>query len=417
MIAEPNQQDVLSYLEGHRRKLIDFTCALVATPSMNPPGDERAIAEVIRRELHALGLEDIEIVAREPERQNVLCRIRGREGSPVLLFNGHVDTKPVGDSARGQWKTDPLTPTLVDGRMYGLGTTDMKSGVAAMIYAAGALKAIGAPLSGDLLCAFTADEEAGSEYGATYLVKEYGLTADVGLISEPCGITEDFEQLCIASRGSLCFRTRVRGTQMHSSISDLVPSVNASVKLAGVLCRMNDEMKIRHVPHPLYPTGPTKNIGVTVEGGVYYGVCPGYAEFRSDIRLLPGMTPAGVARDVREFLDLMRAEDSELQVDIIEELTAPESWERPHPEVAADEPFVRMLLKAGERVLDRTLPLGGFPGGTDAYSLHGLGGIPTIPAAGPGLLPLAHGPNEYVTVERVVQASKMYALAALDYLC
>ena len=86
------------------------------------------------------------------------------------------------------------------------------------------------------------------------------------------------------------------------------------------------------------------------------------------------------------------------------------------PEVTADEPFVEMLLDASESVTGRRLAPAGVVGGTDANYFHGYGGIPTVPAFGPGLLPLAHGPNEYVGGESIVQASKIHALAALDYL-
>lgn len=416
MDAEAQVGQVLSFLDARREELINFACELVATPSMNPPGDERAVAAVLTERLRVLGLDDARLVAKREERPNVLCRLKGATGSPVLLFNGHIDTKPVGEEARAAWETDPLEPTIIDGKLYGLGSTDMKGGVAAMVYAAGALRAVGVPLRGDLLLALSADEEAGSEYGAAHLVREAGLQANIALISEPCGLQEDWEHLCIASRGSLCFRTCVHGTQMHSSISDVVPSVNASAKMAYVLWRMAHDMPIQQEPHPYYPHGVTKNIGVTVEGGVFYGVLPGYAEFCSDIRILPGMTPAQVARDVRSFVDQLCAEDPELRIEIVEELTLPESRETKHPEVAADEPFVEMLLTASERILGRRPPLGGIAGGTDAYYLHGQGGIPTVPAFGPGLLPLAHGPNEYVDVESVVQASKIYAMAALDYL-
>jgi acetylornithine deacetylase/succinyl-diaminopimelate desuccinylase-like protein len=103
-------------------------------------------------------------------------------------------------------------------------------------------------------------------------------------------------------------------------------------------------------------------------------------------------------------------------VEVVEELTPPETWETKHPEVRPDEPFVELLLTASERVLGKRPPLGGLEGGTDAYYLQGQGGIPTVPAFGPGLLPLAHAPNEYVEIESVVQASKIYALAAVDYL-
>jgi acetylornithine deacetylase len=81
-----------------------------------------------------------------------------------------------------------------------------------------------------------------------------------------------------------------------------------------------------------------------------------------------------------------------------------------------DEPFVGILQAAAERVLGRRPPLGGFPATTDAFWFHRYAGIPSLPAFGPGLLSLAHGPNEYVTTDGILQASQIYALAALSYL-
>jgi acetylornithine deacetylase len=203
---------------------------------------------------------------------------------------------------------------------------------------------------------------------------------------------------------------------MHSSICDVVPSVNASAKMAHVLTRMERDLRIRHEPHPYYPQGVTRNIGAAVRGGVYYGVRSGYAEFCSDIRILPGMTAAQVGADVERFVDELRRDDPELRVEIVPELNRPELWEMKQPQVDANEPLVEMLLRAAERVLGGRTPLGGIEGGTDAIYFHGQGGIPTIPAFGPGLLPLAHGPNEYVGIESIVQAAKIYALSAIDYL-
>ncbi len=410
------RRQIVEYLDTRRGEIIDFACQLVATPSANPPGDERAIANAMLDKMSHLGLRDTEIVASLPGRPNIVCRIPGSGTDATLLLNGHMDTKPVGREARELWKTDPLRPVLSDGKLYGLGATDMKGGVAALVFAASALREVCPDRRGDLLLVFSADEEAGSTYGARYLVEQRLVHADAALIAEPCGLRRDFDKLCIASRGTLCFRVRVSGTQMHSSTSDEFPSTNASVKMAEVLSRMHHDMIIPHAPHKLFPRGVTRNIGVRVEGGVFYGVLPGQAEFCSDIRILPGMTPRQTSRAVREFLAKLAAEDPELRLEVTEELSCSALADVAHPEVDAGEPLVGMLQTAAQQVLGSPVSVGGFVGGTDALYFHGLGGIPTIPAFGPGLLPLAHGPNEWVAVEAVVQASKIYALAAWEYL-
>lgn len=134
-----------------------------------------------------------------------------------------------------------------------------------------------------------ADEDRNMK-GSEFLVTEYGLKADVALLGEPSGIAgAEFDFLHLLSRGISCFKIRVRGTQMHSSLFDRLPSVNASLMLARVLARMQDELCLTFHAHPLCPA-PTVNLGVKLKGGVSYGVFPGMAEFQSDVRTLPGMT-------------------------------------------------------------------------------------------------------------------------------
>jgi acetylornithine deacetylase len=410
----PDTSDrVLNWLEERRQDILDFTCLLVSTPSINPPGNEEAVAAVIQDRLEELGLGRAEVEAKEKHRPNLICRLEGRGGGRTLLYNAHMDTKPVGEAA-AQWETDPLTPTFREGRLYGLGTADMKGALSGMIYAAAALQELCPDRRGDLLLVFAADEEAGSGLGARYLVERGLVQADLAFIGEPQGITREFEFLPLISRGSMLFKIRVYGTQMHSSLSNALPSVNASAKMARVLWRMHNELRdrIRFTPHPLAPLGITLNVGVVVKGGVFYGVYPGYAEFGCDVRVLPGMTFRDLTADIEAFLDDLRAEDPDLRV----ELEMAHAPFREASEVSPDEPFVGMMLSACQRVLGRRPPLGTFAGATDAYAFQVMGGIPTIPGFGPGLLPNCHGPNEWAGVESIIQASKVYALAAMEYL-
>jgi acetylornithine deacetylase len=360
-----------------------------------------------------LGLKGTHVLGGAPDRPNLIHRHPGTAGYPRLILNGHMDTKPVGREDRKLWKTDPLQPTIKGGKLYGLGAADMKGAVAAIVYAAAALYALETPLCGDLLLVFTADEEAGAAFGAHWLADNHRLEADFCLVAEPCGLTEDFESITVAGRNIAKFRIKIQGTQMHSSISDIIPSINASEKMAWVLRRMATDLALTYEPHPFYPQGPTVNIGTFVNGGVYYGVYPGHAEFGCDIRLLPGMTVESVQNDVELLLTRLRQEDAELQVELeMEDAAELRSWRG----LRGDESFLEILQNASRRILGRRLPLRGFPAFTDAYWFETHMGIPSIPAFGPGLLPLAHGPNEYVSTEAILQASKMYALAALAYL-
>jgi acetylornithine deacetylase/succinyl-diaminopimelate desuccinylase-like protein len=231
------------WLDTRRDGLLRFTQRMIATPSPNPPGDERAMVQVIQDEMASLGLIGAEIAAKAPHRPNLLFRLAGSAPGPTLMLCGHSDTKPVGD--RSKWDSDPFDPVVRESKLYGLGSTDMKGAVAAMIYATAAIRNSGAVLAGDLLLVVNADEELSMRFGSEYLSVEYGLRADIALLGEPSGIAgPELEYLHLLSRGVSCCKVRVRGTQMHSSLSDRLPSLNASVKLAQVLQYMNENLEL-----------------------------------------------------------------------------------------------------------------------------------------------------------------------------
>ena len=177
---------------------VKLTGELVAAASPNPPGDERAVADVLVRALRELGIDDIEVVGPSPLRRNVIARVPGRGGGRSLILNGHIDTKPPGDLE--EWIIPPYEPAVRDGRLYGLGTADMKGAVASMAHAA--VEVAEAEVAGDLILMFTADEEEGSAHGARWLA-EQGLIppADAAIIGEPSGLVRDWEAIRLVSRG------------------------------------------------------------------------------------------------------------------------------------------------------------------------------------------------------------------------
>lgn len=398
-----------TFLDRREEELLEFARTLIATPSVNPPGDERAVATVVRDRLDLLGIDEIEEHAVEESRPNLIARLHGAVAGPTLMLNGHLDTKPAGDL--DAWETDPWDPVVRNGELIGLGSGDMKAAVAAMVYAAGALKDAGL-VSGTLMLVLVADEEAGSVNGARWLAESGLLEADAALIGEPCGISREFETIDLVSRGAILFKVTVRGTQMHSSLSDRLPSVNATVMAGRLMDRMHRELKesLTVPEHPLAHSGPTVNIGVTATAGVYYGVYPGEAEFGCDIRVLPGMSEEQVVADIQAFLNRAAAEEPDLDV----ELTV-DGW-FPATEISPEEPVVQSVRSAAETVLGDAPAFGAFPGATDASHLQGTAGIPTVPAFGPGYLPRAHCPNESLAAESVLTAAKIYALAGWRYL-
>jgi acetylornithine deacetylase len=199
---------------------------------------------------------------------------------------------------------------------------------------------------------------------------------------------------------------------MHSSISDRLPAVNATVAMARLVDRMHRELKsaLTYDGHPLGGLGPTVNIGVMASAGVYYGVYPGEAEFACDIRTLPGMTEQQLRADLEAFLARAKDDDPELDATLVFE-----GFYEP-TEITPDEPIVAALAEAAELVLGRRPEPAAFPGASDASYLQGVAGIPTVAAFGPGFLPRAHSPNESLPARAVGEAARMYALATTRYL-
>jgi acetylornithine deacetylase/succinyl-diaminopimelate desuccinylase-like protein len=177
---------------------------------------------------------------------------------------------------------------------------------------------------------------------------------------------------------------------------------------------MHRELKLNFKPHPLCPQGASINLGVVVKAGVGFGVNPGYAEFSTDIRTVPGMKKEDLVRDLEAFLDLCRKDDPSLDVKL-EFAPPPLDWIAP-TEVDDTLPIAEALAQASERVLGFQPPFGIYPAGTDSPHFQLAAGIPTVPAYGAGLISVCHGANEWVGVESIVQACKIYALAAYEVL-
>lgn len=397
------------FLAPRHQEILEFARSLIATRSPNPPGDERAVADLVVERLGRLGITDVERYGAKPERPNLVVRVRGTGPGQTLMLSGHLDTKPPGDL--DAWQTDPWDPVVRGGELVGLGSGDMKAALAGMVYAAGALAAAGR-FAGELTLALTADEEAGSVLGSKWLAANGKLSADVCVIGEPSGITEEWEAVHLVSRGAALFKVNVLGTQMHSSISDRLPGINATVQMARLIDRMDRELGdyLTFEPHPLSPLGPTINVGVMAEAGVFYGVYPGHAQFACDVRTLPGMEEAQVRADIQRFLDDAMADEPDLRAELVWELMVPAT------EIGPDQPIVEVLRETARDVLGRTPALDAFPGATDAAHIQTGAGIPCVAAFGPGLLPRAHSPNEYLAVEGPVQAAEIYARAAARYL-
>jgi acetylornithine deacetylase/succinyl-diaminopimelate desuccinylase-like protein len=365
---------------------LDLLAALVAARSPNPPGDERAVAGVVRDAARALGLPPPREYRRSAERPNLLIRIG--DGTPRLMLAGHLDTMPPGNLA--SWQTDPYELTGVDGGLAGLGVADMKSGVAAALLAAGRLAADPGWAGGlDLL--FVADEENCSDYGMKWLAGQDVLRADAAVILEPAGGTpaQSWARLFVAQRGSCVMRLTARGIPGHSA--ELLPAgERAGVILARAMAALADAELFAGAAHPIDGTRPTVNIGTMVSGGITPFMHPETMTATVEVRVIEGMTKAEVPNELRSALAKAGLADR-VEIALAD---PPHDWVPPSSAAGATR-LIGAAATAMRSVLGAEPPRGVLLGVTDSCWLTEAG-IPTLPAFGCGSLAVAHRPNEWI---------------------
>jgi len=356
---------------------------LVAIDSVNPslvPGaaGEGAIAQAIAGHLRALGL-DVEVHDAAPGRPNVVGVLEGRRRGRSIMFCGHVDTVGV------EGMTAPFDPVERDGRLYGRGAQDMKSGIAAMIDAARLLTQP-ALEAGRVIVAAVVDEEYAS-VGADALVTRW--RADAGVVTEPTDL-----QIGIAHKGFAWFEVKTKGRAAHGSRPR--EGRDAILRMGRVLHALESlDRTIQARPaHPLLGTASLH--ASLIEGGRELSSYPDSCTLKLERRTLPDESDAVVNRELASLLDELRRRDPEF-----ESSTTP-LFSRPAYEVASEHELPRLLA----RVHDTKCV--GMSFWTDAAVL-GSAGIPSV-LFGPGGAGL-HSTEEYVNVDDVLRCRD--SLAAL----
>lgn len=200
------EEQILNKVEERREKIIAFLQHVVQTPSLT--GEEATVGQAFYEGMKDWGLEDVKIVEAAPKRPNVLGYVKGKGEEFGLVFNGHMDVLPVGDEA--DWQYPPFSGKIVDGKMYGRGTIDMKAGVCASIAAAGIIKELGIPLKGYVQCTGNCDEEICGDLGILFLLKEGYIKGGPGIAGINCEST-NLKTLDIAQKGNMRLHIHFKG--------------------------------------------------------------------------------------------------------------------------------------------------------------------------------------------------------------
>jgi succinyl-diaminopimelate desuccinylase len=341
----------------------------------------------------------VEVIEPAPGRPSLLCTVPGRGPGPMLLLNGHADTVVDGPG----WTCDPYGAECDGDRIHGLGASDMKGGVAAIVCATVAVAAAGGPAAGTLVLAVTADEDAEMQWGVPWLAARGRLDADAAIVAEAAGSTADFDRLALASRGYGYVEVEIATPALaHASRYD--PAAPHAVAVAADLIgTLEREFRPSPAVHPLYPAGATVVAGYEIDGGEALGRLPERARFSVGVRLLPGGDRNTLMRELTAFVHA-RAGWAGATATISPVAVSPFAEGM---ELEPGHPLAELASEAVAAAGYPTPPAAGMTGFSEGAFLAARG-IPTLPALGPGRGPLAHGPDEWVSGSSLHAAVGIY---------
>ena len=374
-------------------RLLGALETLVGFNTENPPGREAEAIDWLGDRLRASGFA---IEAREfaPGRANVAARLENGTG-PTFAFNSHVDVVPAGDG----WSSDPFRLRVDGGRLYGRGACDAKGSIVAMLDALEGLARDRIAWSGVLMAVFVGDEEVASAGAKAYV--RGAAPIDYVVIGEPTNNAP-----VIAHKGSLRPLVRVHGRTAHSGTPDL--GVNAILKSAALLGLVEREHQtVSQRRHPL--VGAASLTVTRIAGGHADNVVPDRCDLLLDRRIVPGEDETAVRRELQGLVDAA-LRDFGVEAEIAEFKATTGGATETSPE----HPIVHAARRACDRNGRKDVALGGFQGGCDLVHFRSAGAQGLV--LGPGSLAVAHQPDEYVPIDELVQASRIYRDIAVQML-
>jgi acetylornithine deacetylase len=325
--------------------------------------------------------------------------LKGTGGGKSIIYNGHIDVVPEGD--RTKWKHDPFSGMIEDGKMYGRGTTDMKGGNVALLFAIESIIKSGIKLKGDVIFQSVIEEESGGSGTLATLIRQY--RADAAIIPEPTNM-----KLFVKQQGSMWFRVTVEGLSAHGGTRyEGVSAIENAWKIHQAILEL-EKKRNAAIADPLYSHIPIPlpiNVG-KIQGGSWPSSVPDLVTLEGRIGVGPHEDMKAVKQQLKEHLaEVCRNDqwlkDHPVHVEFFGAQWVPNAVEEKHP-------FVELLKENFEGVYNRPLKIEASPWGTDAGLLGKVGSIPSL-VIGPGETKVAHYPNEYIEIKEVIQASKLFA--------
>ncbi|PWW00464.1 succinyl-diaminopimelate desuccinylase [Hoeflea marina] len=426
--AMSDRQAALSReIVARRDDLVELTQDLIRIPTLNPPGEfYRDICEYLATRLGRSGF-DIKLLRargtpgdsdRYP-RWNVIARREGAGPGPCVHFNSHIDVVETGSG----WTFDPFGGTVANGKVYGRGACDMKGGLAASIVAVEAFVALFADFPGAIEISGTADEETGGYGGVAWLAEQgYFSPERVQHVIIPEPLNKD--RICLGHRGVWWAQIRTHGRIAHGSMPFLGDCAvrHMGAVMAEMEASLFPALADKRTAMPVVPDGArqsTMNIN-SIHGGQaepergftgFPSACvPDSARMVIDRRYLIEEQPEEVHEEILALLERVKAARPGFSYDLdVLWQVSPSMTDRDAPVVRAVDRSIRAVLSCEPAYVVS-------PGTYDQKHVDRIGRLKDCIAYGPGILDLAHQPDEYVGIEDMVDAAKVMAFAMDDLL-
>ena len=391
-----------------REEIISFMRALIQARSDYPPGDTRRMAQLCKEKLEAYGIEAEIVVPPDTvvspkndgvdncTKPSVIGKIQGEPG-PTLLLNAHIDTVPAGDLS--QWKYDPFEGVVEDGMIYGRGAGDDKGSVLAQIMAACALKKANIPLKGTLLINPVADEEAHSWRGARWLRDSGILKPDLAIIGE-----QTDNEVAVGERSICFYNVKIQGKAAHGAMP--WAGNNATIHMSRFIMEVNEKLvpELQANKPPYLPA--TTQATTRIKGGSLTNIIPEECVLGIDCRMTPNITKEHVKKRLEELLEEL-SRDAKQPFEWSVEITNNDIGVY----TDAGHPLVQTLLGALKEVRGKEAEPTGYYQHSDGSRFAKLG-IP-IAIFGPGDPRLGHSPNECVSIDQLMEATRTLAVAVM----
>jgi acetylornithine deacetylase len=418
-MSTDTRQRILQQIDASRDKSIKFLQRMVSIPSVT--GDEGEIQKFLAGYLGNMGLaldmweSDWDELKKHPGyipvdrgyqgRPNILATWKGAGGGRSLLFNGHTDVIPVGNGEG--WSDNPWSASIKDGRLYGRGSCDMKSGVASHIMAIENMIAVGLKPKGDVLLDIVIDEEVSGHGTLDTAIRGY--RADAGISGETSGLA--VQPACI---GRIWFEIEIAGKpagiqRRYQGVSGIELGYKVTKAVEAL-----EQKRVASVKHPLYPK-PIDALPCMIgafHSGNFPSSFPATCLLKGSMATVPGEDHEGVKRSLVEHIARAAAEDP---------------WMKDHPpkvrfvgydarasEIPREHPIVQLVCKNYKEVSGRDAEISGRQGAADTRFLNLYANTPTV-IFGPGSTAVMHSDDEYVDLEDYQTAIKVMALCICDW--